>query len=130
MSHFVDTNMACYAFSTDDRSRQAIKLLRGATISVQVLNELTNVSRRKWRYSWDETAQAVRFVESLVMNVRPVDLATHNMGRQLAERYQLNVYDGFIVGAALLADCDTLFSEDMQDGLVIENRLTIRNPFA
>jgi predicted nucleic acid-binding protein len=130
MGHFTDTNTACYAFSTDGRSRRAIELLRGATISVQVLNELTNVSRRKWKFSWHETAQAVRFVTSLVAFVHPVDLATHNMGRQLAERYQLNVYDGFIVGAALLAECDTLFSEDMHDGLIIENRLTIRNPFA
>lgn len=130
MAHFADTNVVCYAFSADVRSRRAIEVLRGATISVQILNELTNLSRRKWKYNWQETAQAVRYIESLVSVVRPVDLATHHMGRQLSERYQLSVYDGFIVGAALLAECDTLFSEDMQHGLIVENRLVIRNPFA
>lgn len=129
MSHFDDTNLVCYAFSTDARSRRALELLHGAVISVQVLNELTNVSRRKWGYRWDQAGDAVTYVSSLVATVRPLDLETHQVGRSLAERYQLNVYDGFIVGAALLAGCDTLFSEDMQDGMVIENRLTIRNPF-
>ena len=31
---------------------------------------------------------------------------------------------------ALAAGCDTLYSEDMQDGQVFEDRLTVRNPFA
>jgi predicted nucleic acid-binding protein len=35
-----------------------------------------------------------------------------------------------IVAAALLAGCDTLYTEDMHPGLVIENRLRIVNPFA
>jgi predicted nucleic acid-binding protein len=47
----------------------------------------------------------------------------------LAERYQLGVYDGMIVAAALVAGCTTLYSEDMHDGLVID-QLTIRNPYA
>lgn len=40
-----------------------------------------------------------------------------------------NPYDAMIVASALLAECDTLYSEDMQDGLLIEERLRIRNPF-
>ena len=53
---------------------------------------------------------------------------THVRGLALAERYQLNVYDGMIVAAAQLAGCTVLYSEDMHDGLVID-RLTIRNPY-
>ena len=56
-------------------------------------------------------------------------LETHERGSNLRERYQLSVYDGMIVAAALLAGCTTLYSEDMHDGLVID-RLTIRNPYA
>lgn len=51
-------------------------------------------------------------------------------GLRLAERYQLSLYDGMIVAAALDAGCDTLWSEDMHDGLVVETQLTICNPFA
>jgi predicted nucleic acid-binding protein len=56
-------------------------------------------------------------------------VTTHELGLALAERYQLNVYDGMIVAAAQLADCTVLYSEEMHDGLVID-RLTIRNPYA
>jgi hypothetical protein len=34
-----------------------------------------------------------------------------------------------IAASALHADCDTLWSEDMQDGMTLENRLRIVNPF-
>ena len=36
--------------------------------------------------------------------------------------------DRVIVAAALAAGCDTLYSEDLQDGLKVRN-LTVRNPF-
>ena len=42
----------------------------------------------------------------------------------------LGFYDSALLASALLADCDTFFSEDMQNGLVIEDQLTICNPFA
>jgi predicted nucleic acid-binding protein len=56
-------------------------------------------------------------------------IETHDRGLELAERYQLNVYDGTIVAAAQLAGCKILYSEDMHDGLVIGG-LTLRNPYA
>jgi predicted nucleic acid-binding protein len=48
----------------------------------------------------------------------------------VAERYGLSVYDGLIVAAALLSQCDTLYSEDMQHRLLIDGQLRIHNPFA
>ena len=59
------------------------------------------------------------------MKIVPLTLETHERGLDLAERYQLSVYDGMIVAAALLAGCTTLYSEDMHDGLVIDG-----SPFA
>jgi predicted nucleic acid-binding protein len=47
----------------------------------------------------------------------------------LAERYGFSTYDAMIVASALHAGCDTLWSEDMQDGMVIEENLRIVNPF-
>ena len=69
------------------------------------------------------------YVRTYVAQVRPVDEATHDLGRALTERYKLNIYDAFIVASAVISECETLYSEDMQDGMVIEGRLTIRNPF-
>jgi len=34
-----------------------------------------------------------------------------------------------VVAAALQAGCTTLYSEDLQDGQIIDQKLTIRNPF-
>jgi predicted nucleic acid-binding protein len=53
----------------------------------------------------------------------------HDSGRKIAERYQLGVYDAMIVAAAIAAKCETLYSEDMQDRLMINHQLIIRNPF-
>jgi predicted nucleic acid-binding protein len=129
VAHFVDSNIVCYCFSVDQKNQAALSVVRDAMISVQILNEFANVTRRKWKYSWSEVADAVALVRTYVAQVRPVDEATHDLGRALAERYKLNIYDGFIVAAAYLAECDTLYSEDMQHGMVIEGRLTICNPF-
>jgi len=61
--------------------------------------------------------------------VTPLTVKTHERGLQLAERLGLSIYDGMIVASALLSGCAILYTEDMQDGQVIDRRLTIRNPF-
>jgi predicted nucleic acid-binding protein len=127
---FIDSNVLLYVTSGDvlkaDRAEQLIRA--GGTISVQVLNEIANVTRRKMRYSWGRTNNLLTQFRGLLVVV-PVTLDTHRVGISLAERYRLAVYDSMIVAAALDARCDTLWSEDMQDGLVIDRVLTIANPF-
>src|SRR5439155_17894626 len=100
----------------------------GGAISVQVLNELTHVSRRKMRLSWAETRAFLSTIRGL-LEVHPVTAESHETGLALAERYNLSTYDAMIAASALLAECATLWSEDMQDGMTIENRLLIANPF-
>lgn len=127
---FVDTNVLLYLASGDDQKadRAEAVLGQGGTISVQVLNEIANVLRRKMRMSWPETHVFLDMIRAL-LTVEPVTQATHDTGLRIAERYGLSIYDAMIVAAALLAECDTLMSEDMQDGLVIDDRLCIVNPF-
>ena len=62
--------------------------------------------------------------------VEELTLQTHDVGRALAQRYGFSVYDAMIVASALIAGCTTLWSEDMQDGLLVEGQLRIVNPFA
>ena len=59
----------------------------------------------------------------------PITLATHEAALGIAARFGYRIYDSLIIASALEAACATLYSEDMQDGQVIEGRLTIRNPF-
>jgi predicted nucleic acid-binding protein len=128
---FLDTNVLLYVVSQDaERAGRVETLLTDpCTISVQVLNEIANVARRKMRLDWRETWAFLDLVRGLT-SVCPVTLETHDEGMRLAARYQFSVYDSMIVAAALLAGCTTLWSEDMQDGMRIDDRLTIRNPFA
>jgi predicted nucleic acid-binding protein len=40
------------------------------------------------------------------------------------------IWDALIIAAALATGCDTLYSEDLQNGQIFEERLTVKNPFA
>ena len=127
---FFDSNVLIYLTDTESgKAEQTEDLLaEGGTISVQVLNEFANVALRKVRLSWPETRDFLDTFRA-TLEIVPLTLETHQRGLDLAERYQLSVYDGMIVAAAQLAGCRVLYSEDMHDGLVIE-KLTIRNPYA
>lgn len=129
---FLDTNLLLYAaLQPDPRSDAARALLaQGGVVSVQVLNEFAAVARRKLHRPWPEIIQALAAIRSLCQPPQPLTLATHEAALSLAGRYGFPLYDALIVAAALEAGCTTLFSEDLQDGQVIEGRLTIRNPFA
>jgi predicted nucleic acid-binding protein len=127
---FFDTNILLYIASGDaakaDRAEEIVG--KGGTISVQVLNEMSHVARRKMRLAWPETRALLSLVRGL-LTVEPITVETHETGLALAERYRLSIYDSMIAASALLAGCHTLWSEDMQDRLVIGKRLRVANPF-
>jgi predicted nucleic acid-binding protein len=127
---FLDTNVLVYAFSDDARSAQAEALLaEGCASGVQALNEFANVARRKLAMEWREVQEALDAIRALLSAVAPLDLETHRTGIGIAERHRLSVYDAMMIAATLKLGCTTFWSEDLQDGLVVEERLTIRNPF-
>ena len=127
---FIDTNILLYLLSEDttkaDRAETIVRA--GGTISVQVLNELANVARRKLAMSWMEINELLSLIRSLC-SIESLTIETHDLGKLIAERYKLSVYDAMIAAAALLGGCETLYSEEMQDGLLIDNQLRICNPF-
>ncbi len=127
---FFDTNVVIYIASGDPaKADRAEKLLgEGGAISVQVLNETANVARRKMHMSWRETHAFLSMLRGLLA-VHPITTETHVGGLALAERHNLSIYDGMIAASALHADCDTLWSEDMQHGMLIDDRLRVANPF-
>ncbi len=47
----------------------------------------------------------------------------------LLDRYRFSYFDSLILASALTANCQILYSEDLQHGQVIDGRLTIINPF-
>lgn len=128
---FLDTNILVYAFALDPRSAVAKQLLGQAGVtSVQGLNEFANVARRKLGMGWHELREALELIRTLCHAVLPLDLATHAQALDIAQRYQLAIFDSLMVASALQGGCDVLFSEDMQHGLLVEGRLRIVDPFA
>ena len=127
---FIDANVLVYLASNDAaKADQAEALLTaGGVISVQVLNELANVARRKMGLGWGETRDLLAAVREW-LEVRPITPATHDLGVALAERHGLSIHDAMIVAAALEAGCETLWSQDMHNGLVVDGRLRIVDPF-
>ena len=128
---FFDSNVLLYFASGDPVKADRVEALiaEGGTISVQVLNEMALVMRRKFRYDWPRVAAALAGVRH-ALEVVPIDLATHVRGLALAERYGFHIYDAMIAAAAIDAGCDTLWSEDMHEGLLVDDRLRVRNPFS
>jgi predicted nucleic acid-binding protein len=129
---FFDTNVLVYCVAAEDdpRSGQAEELLAsGGAVSVQILNEFTAVARRKLQMSWADVAEAVEAFLVLCPDPIAISLDTHHAARGIAERHGFNIYDALVVAAALENGCSTLYSEDFQDGQVIDGRLTVRNPF-
>jgi predicted nucleic acid-binding protein len=128
---FFDTNIFVYAIIQDDpRSDHAEELIaQGGTVSMQVLSEFAAVARRKTKMAWVEIRRALDGIKVLCPDPLPVTLDTHREALAIAEKYGYRIYDALIVASALEARCTILYSEDMQDGQVIDHRLTIRNPF-
>jgi predicted nucleic acid-binding protein len=127
---FIDTNILLYLLSSDTEKadRAGNDLRAGGVISVQVLNEMANVALRKIDMSWREINEVLMLIRA-ICPTEPLTVEIHDRGRLIAERYELSVYDAMVVAAAHLAGCETLYSEDMQDGLQIDKKLRICNPF-
>jgi predicted nucleic acid-binding protein len=127
---FIDSNLLLYLLSDDQSKADRVEalLLERSVISVQVLNEITSVARRKLSKTWVELDEWLGTLRK-ICDVEPLTEDTYDQGRRICERYQLSFYDSMIAAAALLGQCHTLYSEDMQDDLVIDGRLRIKNPF-
>jgi len=127
---FFDTNVLIYLLSADAKKADRAEALvrQGGAISVQVLNEAANVARRKMAMDWRETRQFLASLRALLAVV-PLTAETHALGLDLAERYKLSIYDAMIAAAATLAGCARLWSQDLQDGMKIGERLRVADPF-
>jgi predicted nucleic acid-binding protein len=127
---FLDTNVLIYAFTDDPRNQKAQELLgKGCVIGVQVLNEFTNVARRKLGMTWEELREALSSILIVCPTVLPMDLDIHSDALAIAERYGFRIFDALMIASALHGGCEILWSEDMQDGMVIDGCLRIANPF-
>jgi predicted nucleic acid-binding protein len=129
---FVDTNLLIYSISDDvNKASKIERLLQepfSFVISTQVISEFAHTCYRKNLLSQTDIRSAVEdFL--LFFDLATIGETTIKTAFDLKARHSFSWYDALIVAAALENGCETLYSEDMQHGLVIEKRLSIQNPF-
>jgi predicted nucleic acid-binding protein len=119
-----------YLLSNDTAKadRAEALLAAGGVISVQVLNEFASVVVGKKAVEFAEVRDILSTIRE-ICTVTAIDVETHELGLDIAERWRFSIYGSLIVAAALRAGCSTLYSEDLQPGQTVD-QLTIRNPFA
>ena len=115
-----------------DRNRKALLaqalVAKPSVISVQLLNEFTNVARKKLGMTMQEIRPLIDNL-AMVHSVMPIDLATLTLALEVAEHTRYGIFDSNIIAVALMAGCDTLYTEDMGHGRRLFDTLTIVNPF-
>jgi predicted nucleic acid-binding protein len=127
---FFDTNVLLYLLSKDmaKADRAEVLLASGGVVSVQVLNEFASVASRKLAMTIPEIREILSTIRAMCM-VKPLDIETHELGLDMAERYGFSIYDALIVAAAMRGGCSILYTEYLQQGQIID-QLAIQNPFA
>ena len=134
---FLDTNVFVYVFdaTAPAKAKKAARLVRDAVdtgkgmVSYQVVQEFFNVAFRRFA----QPMSAAEAEQYLITVFRPL-LAIHSSpalyveALRIAGKHRLAWYDSIIVASALEGECETLYSEDFQQGRQIEG-LRIHNPF-
>jgi len=141
---FLDTNIFIYALTEpkeknkeEDLQKRAVslKLLaklfneKDIVISVQILNELHFNMLRKFKLDDDLVIKSIEENVFAIALVEDLKVQTYTKASQIRKKYTISYWDSLVVASALESGCSTLYSEDMHNNLVIENSLTIINPF-
>jgi len=133
-SCFLDSNAWLYAFveAQDQRKSDIAKRLiqdNVAIISAQVINEVcVNLIKKA---NFDE-ASIRRLIASFYLEHYVVESSKEVLlkASELRSGHRFSFWDSIIVSSALTAGATILYSEDMDDGLIVDDRLTILNPFS
>ena len=105
-------------------------------VSTQVINEVCANALKKAAFTEAQIKLLIQTFETRCTVVAPnieILLKASDLrplaGNSKRSRYHFSFWDGLIVASALFANAEILYSEDMQDGLIVKQRLTLINPF-
>lgn len=127
---FFDTSVLLYLLSADTKKADKVEALlaESGVISVQVLNEFTAVAIRKLAMPLRDICEVLDTVR-YICRTDALTVEDHDRAGEIMERYKFSFYDSVIIASALRAQCGVLYSQDLQNGQVIEKQLRITNPF-
>jgi predicted nucleic acid-binding protein len=132
---FFDTNILLYSQVDECQAKKDIakslladKIVSGEPyISVQVSNEFVVNALRKGK----SLTEVQKIVEQFLKSFHVLSITKHTSmdAFRISSRYQFSFWDSLIVASALEAGCTTLYTEDLQDGQIVDGILVVRNPF-
>jgi len=141
---FVDTNILLYALTEPkDKNRKkdllkrakALELLTklynedNIVVSVQVLNELHFNMVRKFELDDNMVFETLQENVFAIASVEGLTVQVYMRAFKVREKYNISYWDSLVVSSALESGCTQLYSEDMQEGLIVDGTLRIINPF-
>ena len=135
MTGFLDTNVLLYSIS--DVPEEAAKRERAQALidggefalSMQVLQEFywqATKTHRPWRISPEAAREMIEAWRRFP--VQETTLALLDSGFEIQARHRFSFWDCMIVAAARAQGCDILWTEDMDDGRIVDG-MRIANPF-
>lgn len=132
---FLDSNILVYLVdgNAEGKKNKVQSLLSpDFIISTQVVNENVSACVKSKKKSGLGLSKKEAFAHGrMLMQLFSVKTITSEIIENafyISEKLQFSIWDSLIVATALEYDCTTLYSEDLTDGQVIENKLTIVNP--
>ena len=133
---FFDTNILVYSLDYDSplkREKARALILQGfsegsGVISGQVLSETFVTLTKKVGIAPDAASDEI---SRYAAGFKVVEISASLVLRaiQLKSECQLSYWDSLIIAAAEAAACETVWSEDLNDGQIY-GEVTVRNPFA
>jgi len=129
---FIDTNIILYSYSKTEleKSEVANSLIFETKnlISNQVINETINILYKKYNLNSQQIEDVILELDDN-FEICNFTIKTQVKALRIKEKYKYQYYDSLIIATALESGCSILYSEDMQHNQIIENKITIINPF-
>ena len=130
----LDSNIWVYALTVDDPEKRAkaLALISGnfdeIVLTPQILLETYHVLCRKKSTAPPESFSSIEAMPA-TFPVQSISAATFTLAVETKKATGYTIWDSMVLAAALEAGCETVYSEDMQDGRLINGSLRIVNPF-
>ena len=133
--YFIDTNILVYANDCRIPKKQdtaigvITRLMQDGTgvISTQVMQEYASVALTKLKQQPDVVLRQLVLLESFEVVALSPALVRRSV--EIKSTFAINFWDACIISAAEHARCDTIYSEDLNQGQFYSGAV-VKNPFA
>ena len=133
---FIDSNIWLYTLLSSDNEEEKRKSIlakniiktQNIVISTQIINE---VSVNLIKKAQIDEKQLSNLINSFYKKYEIIEFSRDILlkSSRLRQQYNLSFWDSLIVSSALSVKANYLYSEDMQNGLIIHQNLKIINLF-